>query len=89
MDQTLFGGILFAATILSALGQLAGNRYEALQHALGLNDSQVRQLQHKSPTRNADSLRGLILDDAQQTKLTVIGLVLERSEMASRAIVLG
>src|ERR1700689_1880208 len=41
--------LLFAAPSLSVLGQAPADRYDALKQALGLTDSQMSQLQQKSP----------------------------------------
>jgi hypothetical protein len=49
MKEMLLRGILFAVISLSVLGQVSGNRYEALIQALGLSDFQVWQLQQGSP----------------------------------------
>ena len=73
---------VFVAASLSVLAQVPGSRYEGLKHALGLTDSQVWQLQHRSP-------EGRILNDSQQAKLTAIERVLDRSELASLAITIG
>jgi hypothetical protein len=48
MNEMLFRGLLSTVTSLSVLGQVSGNRYEALKQALGLRDSQVWQLQQVS-----------------------------------------
>jgi len=69
----------FAAASLTVLAQVPSSRYEGLNHALGLTDSQVWQLQHRSHAAG-------ILNDSQLAKLTAIERVLDRSAMASLAI---
>ena len=64
---------------------LAGQgRFETLQHALALSDSQVSELERLSPAgararsdwREATRLRNLVLDDSQRTKLAAVRKVL-------------
>jgi len=45
----LFRGFLLAAVSFSVMGQVSGDRYEPLTRALGLSDSQMSQLQRRSP----------------------------------------
>ena len=43
----LFRGLLFAAISFSVLGQVPAGDYEALKHALGLEDAQLQRLQQR------------------------------------------
>jgi hypothetical protein len=94
-------GLWLATAPLSVLGQAPANRYEALQHALGLSDSQMQQLEQRSPAArravdgsnfrapNGDTHRDRILDDSQEAKLRVIAKVLDDWKAASFSVVLG
>jgi hypothetical protein len=75
--------LLLAAMATSVLAQQSRNPYSALKDALGLSDSQLAQID------NAHYLRYQVLDESQRTRLAAIEKVLDLSEMASEAIVLG
>jgi hypothetical protein len=82
MIRAKFSLLLFLALSFSCLGQVLGDHYQTLKDALGLSDSQVREL-------HTGSLQLRILDDSQRARLTAIEKVFQSYELASQAFTLG
>jgi len=83
--HALYCVLLLALPSLIVRGQESGNRYQALQQALGLSDSQLSQLQ--LAPKGSQHVR--ILNATQRTKLAAIEKVLGRGDMESLAVSAG